>query len=134
VATIDETVSSVRAGAPQLQLTQDGGEHAGRHTLVLEGELDMAWAPVLDTAVQRVCDSGVPALALDLRRLTFMDSAGLRSILLASEMCEQHGCTFLLIEGPPQIQRLFEVTGLLDRLPFERASEVPTPPSDADHD
>lgn len=111
-------MSSRDRAAPQLEVRQDGLE--GRHTLVLEGELDMAWALALDTAVRRICTADVAkAVAIDLRGLTFMDSTGLRTILLAQELCDRNGTTFLLIQGPPQIQRLFEVTGLLDRLPFE---------------
>lgn len=120
MATYENEMTDVTAGAPQLALAQDINRDAGRHTLVLEGELDMAWAPTLDAAVLRVCRAGAPALVLDLRRLTFMDSTGLRSILLAKDTCEQHGCAFLLIQGPAQIERLFEVSGLMDRLPFER--------------
>jgi hypothetical protein len=39
--------------------------------------------------------------------------------LLAKELCEQHGYEFLLIAGPRNIQRMFELTGLLDVLPFQ---------------
>ncbi len=114
-------------GAPQLEL-QDHGSGA-QHTLVLTGELDMAWSSVLDAAVRKVCTEQTETVALDLRKLTFMDSSGLRAVLLAQELCEQHGCEFLLIPGPPQIQRLFEVTGLLERLPFQtHAGEMGSPP------
>jgi anti-sigma B factor antagonist len=116
--------SGVRsAGAPQLELRDvASGE---RHTLVLSGELDMAWAPILDQALHRVCGDGAEAIALDLSGLTFMDSTGLRAVLLAKELCERNDCEFLLTPGPPQVQRLFELTGLLDRLPFSAsATEV----------
>jgi anti-anti-sigma factor len=48
-----------------------------------------------------------------------MGSTGLRLVLLAKELCEQNDCDFLLVSGPPNIQRMFELTGLLDMLPFE---------------
>jgi anti-anti-sigma factor len=48
-----------------------------------------------------------------------MGSTGLRLILLAKELCEEHGYDFLLVPGPANIQRMFELTGLLDVLPFE---------------
>jgi anti-anti-sigma factor len=119
-------VIDARGGASRLALAPDPDDnHVGRHTIVLEGELDMAWAPVLDATVRRACKAGTPALALDLSGLTFMDSTGLRSILLARDTCEKHGCTFLLIQGPAQIKRLFEVAGLIDRLPFESDTSVP---------
>lgn len=101
---------------PQLEL-QDFVS-ASQHVLELRGELDMASSPDLDAEVRRICTDGTDGLTLDLSRLTFMDSTGLRVLLLAKELCERHGCAFRVIPGPAQIQRLFEVTGVLERLPF----------------
>ncbi len=89
-----------------------------RHTLVLIGELDMASAPALDAALRGICSNATEAVALDLSSLTFMDSTGLRVMLLAKDLCQRHGCEFQLIRGPAQVQRLFEITGLLEQLPF----------------
>ncbi len=47
-----------------------------------------------------------------------MDTSGLRAVLFAREVCREHGCEFGLVQGPPQIRRLFELTGLLG-LPFQ---------------
>jgi anti-anti-sigma factor len=67
----------------------------------------------------RLCADGTKEITLDLSKLTFMGSTGLRTVLLAKELCEQHGCEFLLIAGPRNIQRMFELTGLIDALPFQ---------------
>ncbi len=122
-------------GALQFELKDHGS--GGRHTLVLSGELDMAWAPALDATLHRLCSEETEAIVLDLSRLTFMDSTGLRAVLLAEELCEYHHCRLELIPGPQQVQRLFEVTGLLQRLPFragettlERPQEARPPASD----
>ncbi len=103
-------------GAPQLELRDDAD--GPRHVLVLGGELDMASSPALEDAVRGICTDSTEALTVDLSGLTFMDSTGLRVVLLAKELCERHRCQFLVIPGPAQIQRLFEVTGILERLPF----------------
>jgi anti-anti-sigma factor len=108
---------AAQIGAAQLGLQQhDSG--AG-NTLVLTGELDMASAPLLEETLRRICTEPTETITLDLSKLTFMDSTGLRTILLAKDLCEQHDCELMLIPGPAQIQRLFEVTGLLERLPFQ---------------
>jgi hypothetical protein len=41
-------------------------------------------------------------------------------VLRVKELADSHGYEFLLVPGPPSIQRLFEMTGLLHRLPFRR--------------
>ena len=103
-------------GGAQLELRDDAD--GPRHVLVLSGELDMASSPALDEAVRGICSDSAETLTIDLSGLTFMDSTGLRVVLLAKELCERHRCKFLVIPGPAQIQRLFEVTGILERLPF----------------
>jgi anti-anti-sigma factor len=91
----------------------------GRHRLVLTGELDLAPAGELEATLLRLCSEGTKEIALDLSKLRFMGSIGLRLILLARELCEQHGYEFQLVAGPANIQRVFEMTGLLHVLPFQ---------------
>lgn len=99
----------------------------GRHRLVLSGELDLAPAPELEEMLLRLCADGTKEITVDLSKLRFMGSTGLRLILLAKELCEQNGCGFLLVAGPPNIQRMFEMTGLLDVLPFQADDSGVTP-------
>jgi anti-anti-sigma factor len=87
------------------------------HTLVLSGELDMAAEDELETAI--VSCANAAQLTLDLSQLTFMDSTGLTLVLLADDLCKAHEIEFALVPGPRQVQRVFEIAGLLDRLPFE---------------
>jgi anti-sigma B factor antagonist len=98
----------------ELQDVVSGDEH----TLALTGELDIASCPLLVATVLQICSEGAEALVMDLSRVTFMGSTGLRALLSAKGLCAKHGCEFLLIPGPAQVQHLFELTGVLDRLPF----------------
>jgi anti-sigma B factor antagonist len=90
----------------------------GSHRLVLSGEVDIEVAPALEECLRELCTDGTTALVLDLRKVVFMDSSGLRITLLARELCQSHGCEFMLIQGPAQVRSLFEVAGLLAHLPF----------------
>jgi anti-anti-sigma factor len=125
--TTDSTHSEHREsqGRPQLELEEHRFE--GRCALALRGELDMASAPALDAALRRLCTDATDLLTLDLSELTFMDSTGLRTLLLAGELCQQSACKLSVVPGPPQIQRLFEVTGMLGRLPFRTDAQTPNP-------
>jgi anti-sigma B factor antagonist len=87
-------------------------------TIRMVGELDLATAPKLEAVLSRL--DGAKAVTLDLSGLTFMDSCGLRSVLRVKQMCEQRGYDFRLVPGEQQVQRLFELTGLLDVLPFQK--------------
>jgi anti-sigma B factor antagonist len=94
----------------------------GERTLVLAGELDLASRPLLDAAIARLEREGASALTLDLRDVTFMDSTGLHGVLLAKAACERSGGRFMLVRGSAQVQRLFELSGLIDELPFGEAA------------
>jgi anti-anti-sigma factor len=96
-------------------------EHAvsgRRQVLMLSGELDMAASTQLEATLASLPGDGVSELTVDLSRLTFMDSAGLHTVLNARAFCVSHGAEFSLVGGPPNIQRLFEITGLLDVMGF----------------
>jgi anti-anti-sigma factor len=89
-----------------------------RHILVLRGELDMLSSLELE-ATALAAKRGASHLTLDLSELTFLDLRGLRMVLFAKELCDWDGCDFRLVPGPPSVQRVFELTDLLDVLPFE---------------
>lgn len=88
----------------------------GRHTLALTGELDLGSADKLEEAVRGVCASG-GELVIDLRKVTFMDSTGLRVLIVAGGLCEENGHELRIIPGE-DIQRILEMTGLDRVLPF----------------
>jgi anti-sigma B factor antagonist len=90
------------------------------HTLVLAGELDLGTAYDLEAAVLQICADGAKELILDLSGLTFVDSAGLRALVSASSVCAEHGCALQLTRAREAVERLFELTGLAQALPFRR--------------
>ena len=89
---------------------------AGTDTLALTGELDIDSASKLEEAVREVCASGT-GLVIDLRKVTFMDSTGLRVLIVAGALCEEMGHELRIIPGE-DIQRILEITGLDRVLPF----------------
>jgi anti-sigma B factor antagonist len=94
------------------------GAHGARHAVRVVGELDLATAPQLEANIEQLCGAGAEEIEIDLAGLAFIDSTGLRALLIAQELCKEHGCEFFLLPGPDQVQRLFELTGLLERLPL----------------
>jgi anti-anti-sigma factor len=116
-----------------VDIDESAGE--GRHTLRLGGELDIASAATLHGAISRMLARASPgdAIVLDLSGLMFIDSTGLAEIILTSQLCERDGHDFALVPGPRVVQRIFELTGLIDALPFlappaDAESEDSTPP------
>jgi anti-sigma B factor antagonist len=90
----------------------------GAARVVLVGELDMATGQILERTVEELVAAGTERVTVDLRRLAFMDSSGLRLLLRWDERARRQGTELLLIAGPPAVQRVFETTRLLERLHF----------------
>jgi anti-sigma B factor antagonist len=87
--------------------------------LQLFGELDLSSTPELARELAEIQDELVGRLLIDLRHLEFMDSTGLALIITAEQAARAHGQGLHLRSAPRQIQRLFELTGILDRFTFE---------------
>jgi len=110
--------------APGRHLDLQDAISGGEHVLKLRGELDIASAADVEAAVVRVCASPVQSVTLDLSELSFIDSSGLRAIISASKRCRELALDFRLIPGPRAVQGVFELTGLLDRMPFDSAAHA----------
>lgn len=93
----------------------------GHCTLALSGELELGSAGTLQATIARVLAGDLRSLTIDLRKLMFIDSTGLAAIILANKLCDRDGQDFALIPGPRAVQRLFEITGLIDVLPFRES-------------
>jgi anti-sigma B factor antagonist len=82
------------------------------------GELDLATVDQLRAAVMSALDGRAQTIVLDLSRLDFMDSTGIQLIIGMTRNAAERRRKFLLRRGPRQIQKLFDLVGLTDRLPF----------------
>jgi anti-sigma B factor antagonist len=100
---------------PGLQIRADGTE--GVHTLWLKGELDLVSAGLLETRIAELCTDGASRIVLDMSDLEFIDSTGLRALLVSRELCGVNSCRLLVGQLSPQVERLLELSGLEGRLP-----------------
>jgi anti-sigma B factor antagonist len=78
--------------------------------LKLQGELDLASAPMLEAEVDRPEVTSAANLLLDLRDLQFVDSTGLRTLFSAYQRASARGQGFAVTDGSPQVQRLLAIT------------------------
>jgi anti-anti-sigma factor len=88
-----------------------------RHKLVLSGELNIETGPQLMREILALCENRASEIALDLGKLDFVDSSGVRAVADVEQHCRNHGCEFSLLPGHQKIQRLYELVGLLQPRP-----------------
>jgi anti-sigma B factor antagonist len=82
------------------------------------GDLDLAGAPLLERALVDAQATDAPAIVLDLRDVDFMDSSGLRTVIVAAQRAEEDASRFALVPGKAQVMRVFEITRMEERLEF----------------
>jgi anti-sigma B factor antagonist len=87
--------------------------------LELHGELDLGSAPEFERQLAEAEAEKPGRLLIDLGNLRFMDSTGLALMLRAQQTSQDNGHRLCLRPGSPQVQRLLELTGALDRFTFE---------------
>ena len=78
--------------------------------VAVSGELDLDTMGELNEALAG--DDGLATTVVDLRRLTFIDSSGVSGLMAAARRARDAGERLVCVQGPSQIQRVFELTGV----------------------
>jgi len=82
------------------------------------GELDLATAPIVDTQLAELVEAGFRNIVVDLGKLRFLDSTGLRLLLSWDARARAEGVEMLVLPGPPPVQRIFAIAGLTKLVSF----------------
>jgi anti-sigma B factor antagonist len=88
------------------------GERNGVLRIEALGELDLAGAPALARQLALALQSPATEVRLDLGRLEFIDSSGLREIVRAHCECDRSGRRFRVVRGSGQVAQVMNLTGL----------------------
>jgi anti-sigma B factor antagonist len=79
------------------------------------GEIDLATVDQLQAEVDAAAGEA-KQVVLDLREVSFIDSAGLRLVVQSSRSLEAGGGTLTVVRGPREVQRVFDLVGLDGRV------------------
>ena len=100
----------------------------GETMVTVIGEIDLATAPEVQKAVSRLR----ARVVLDLRKVEFMDSTGIRVLLQKKKRLVAAGSDLRLLINNPTIRRLVELTGIDDLFQIDetlRPVEEDPPPT-----
>ena len=92
-------------------------EKKNAETLSLAGRLDTMTAPELETEISSLLPT-VPSLTLDMEKLDYISSAGLRVILKTQKALEKKS-GLKLIHVSEAVKEVFDITGFSDFLTME---------------
>jgi anti-anti-sigma factor len=82
------------------------------------GELDLATARALSSALAGAAAQGAARVVLDLRQLTFLDSSGIGVIIKFKRHFAVEGVSFGVVKGDETVQRAFALAHVEPLLPW----------------
>ncbi len=96
--------------------------HEGKR-VSLAGSLDTDTASQLQDKIDHEIDSTVHMVIMDLKRLEFLSSAGLRVIFKTKKLMESHHGKFMLLNLQPQVRKVFDIIKALDGMNVFKSQE-----------
>ena len=84
----------------------------------LSGRLDAMTGPALDQSIESAVNGGSLRLVFDMRGVTYVSSAGLRSILVAAKRAAAAKGGIAIFGLQPAINEVFEITGFHKIIPI----------------
>jgi anti-anti-sigma factor len=95
-------------------ITTGGGD--GYNVVSLTGEFDLSVKSTVDEALSRRMAPDAGALIIDLGGLTFLDSSGIHSLVMAHRDCAAQGQPLVVIRAGSPVMRILTLCGLESRL------------------
>ena len=92
----------------------------GVRRVKLAGEFDISGRELADEVLANASDA--PKIVLDLSELEFIDSMGIHFVVTAHQTARAEGRELTIVRGGPEVNRIFDLVGLGDVLPFEDAA------------
>jgi anti-sigma B factor antagonist len=104
-------------GATRFALHSEREE--SEHRVRVFGEIDMAVTGAVDSEMRRVEATDAETILLDLDQLEFLDASGIRLLMDLDARSRGNGGRLRIIPASaPQVQRVLDLTGVADLLPF----------------
>lgn len=88
----------------------------GEVVIELAGELDLATAPIVREALQAIPLARGCSLVFDLTGVSFADSAGISSLVMACKGVRSEDGTFSMTGCQHEVRRVLEICGLIEYL------------------
>jgi len=80
----------------------------------LEGRLDSGTAPGFDSELDGVLEMPIKVLVLDLSKVDYLSSAGIRCLFRAQKAMKARGGKTLIVNPQPSVQKVLDIVKAVD--------------------
>jgi anti-anti-sigma factor len=84
--------------------------------VLVAGDVDLSTVPELDHAVVAAVDDDAASVVVDLAAVTFIDSAGINTLLKSRRLADERGRGFRVTNATGIVRDVLDMTGVLDHL------------------
>lgn len=96
---------------------------SGWQCIAVAGEIDLATVTELETAIDAVFSSDSHPLVVDLRESSFMDSTGLKALVMANRRFDEDGRPFAIAVSGGPVSRLIDLSGVESSMRIVESTE-----------
>lgn len=89
-------------------------EHGDIKIIHLEGKLDVNLSIEIETEFEKMIDNGTKNMILDLKRVEYLSSSGLRIFISAMRKLKENGGKLVLCDITPMVKKIFKIVELED--------------------
>jgi anti-anti-sigma factor len=101
------------------EIATEGGANPRSRVVAVRGELDSGTCETVEAECRSaISDPGVERLMLDLGAVSFIDSAGMRMMILVEQSAREHDVELVVVPPPEQITALLHTAGVAQRMTF----------------
>jgi anti-sigma B factor antagonist len=105
-------------GVPPPQFEIGIAHRDGSLLVSISGEFDLGATPEFERVVSELTGGGLRAVEIDLRRVTFIDSTGLRMLVDVERVARERELPLRIVRGGSAVERVLQLTGLDQVLPL----------------
>jgi anti-anti-sigma factor len=114
----------MRRGGDSDRFRIEASQEGEARVLRLVGELDLSGVDLFERTLEAELDAEAGLVALDLSALGFMDSSGLRALVMADVRVKDAGGNLVVARPSGPVERVMRLTDVAERL--ELVDEIPT--------
>jgi anti-sigma B factor antagonist len=100
------------SGLELLQIETNVSPDGSEATMRVAGELDMTTADQLTSEFGKLLQNGCGCLQIDLSEVSFLDSSGIKALLLCWQESSEVGKEFRVVGARPMARRVMSVSGV----------------------
>lgn len=88
--------------------------HGDTEFVVISGEVDLVSASAVEEALVAAVGRATAHVVADLKGVSFLDSSGLRALIVGREHATASGIGFRIDSPQPVVERVLQVTGVAE--------------------